>query len=83
MIMTTDVILKVGILTVKGGTGAIVEYKGSGVKSLSCTGMASMFPFNNRMVDYLNVMKRLEIGKYAQRFAHKTGTLSMTKSSRL
>ena len=95
--MTTDVILKVaGILTVKGGTGAIVEYKGSGVESLSCTGMAticnmgaeigattSMFPFNNRMVDYLHVMKRLEIGKYAQRFTHKTGTLSMTKSSRL
>ncbi|KAF8762021.1 aconitase IPM isomerase family [Rhizoctonia solani] len=36
-----DVILKVaGILTVKGGTGAIVEYTGPGVESLSCTGMA-------------------------------------------
>jgi aconitate hydratase len=82
MIMTTDVILKVaGILTVKGGTGAIVEYKGSGVESLSCTGMAticnmgaeigattSMFPFNNRMIDYLNTTKRSEIGKYAQSF---------------
>ena len=62
-----DVILKVaGILTVKGGTGAIVEYTGAGVESLSCTGMAticnmgaeigattSLFPFNNRMADYL------------------------------
>ncbi|CAG0925593.1 unnamed protein product, partial [Notodromas monacha] len=34
-----DVILKVaGILTVKGGTGAIVEYFGPGVDSISCTG---------------------------------------------
>jgi aconitase A len=79
-----DVILKVaGILTVKGGTGAIVEYKGEGVNSLSCTGMAticnmgaeigattSLFPFNHRMVDYLNATKRSEIGKYAQAFQH-------------
>jgi len=36
----TDVILKVaGILTVKGGTGAIVEYFGPGVDSISCTGV--------------------------------------------
>lgn len=79
-----DVILKVaGILTVKGGTGAIVEYKGPGVESLSCTGMAticnmgaeigattSLFPFNPRMVDYLNATRRGEIAKYAQSFAH-------------
>ena len=38
-----DVILKVaGILTVKGGTGAIVEYHGPGVDSISCTGMATI-----------------------------------------
>ncbi|KAI8923083.1 hypothetical protein BC831DRAFT_472944 [Entophlyctis helioformis] len=38
-----DIILKVaGILTVKGGTGAIVEYFGSGVDSISCTGMATI-----------------------------------------
>ncbi|KAJ7901593.1 aconitate hydratase [Mycena leptocephala] len=80
----TDVILKVaGILTVKGGTGAIVEYKGPGVESLSCTGMAticnmgaeigattSMFPFNSRMADYLNATKRPDIANYATRFAH-------------
>src|ERR1700731_3549812 len=61
-----DVILKVaGILTVKGGTGAIVEYKGPGVESLSCTGMAticnmgaeigattSLFPYNKRMNEF-------------------------------
>jgi hypothetical protein len=80
----SDVILKVaGILTVKGGTGAIVEYKGPGVESLSCTGMAticnmgaeigattSLFPFNHRMVDYLNATRRPDIANYAQRFAH-------------
>ncbi len=34
-----DVILKLaGILTVKGGTGAIIEYFGPGVESISCTG---------------------------------------------
>ena len=39
MFFLTDVILKVaGILTVKGGTGAIVEYFGPGVDSISCTG---------------------------------------------
>jgi len=79
-----DVILKVaGILTVKGGTGAIVEYRGPGVESLSCTGMAticnmgaeigattSMFPFNHRMVDYLKATKRSQIADYAQAFAH-------------
>jgi len=79
-----DVILKVaGILTVKGGTGAIVEYFGPGVESLSCTGMAticnmgaeigattSLFPYNGRMGEYLNATKRGEITKYAERFQH-------------
>lgn len=79
-----DVILKVaGILTVKGGTGAIIEYFGPGVESLSCTGMAticnmgaeigattSVFPFNRRMVDFLRATKRPEIASYAEAFAH-------------
>ncbi|KAK9900703.1 aconitate hydratase [Cystobasidium minutum MCA 4210] len=79
-----DVILKVaGILTVKGGTGAIVEYFGPGVESLSCTGMAticnmgaeigattSVFPFNKRMTQFLEVTKRSEIARYAESFAH-------------
>ena len=38
-----DVILKVAdVLTVKGGTGAIVEYFGPGAESLSCTGKATI-----------------------------------------
>ena len=79
-----DVILKVaGILTVKGGTGAIVEYKGPGLESISCTGMAticnmgaeigattSVFPFNPRMASYLKATKRSEIADYAARFSH-------------
>ena len=60
-----------GILTVKGGTGAIVEYFGPGVDSISCTGMGticnmgaeigattSVFPFNGRMADYLVATER-------------------------
>ncbi|KAI8983779.1 aconitate hydratase [Pilobolus umbonatus] len=79
-----DIILKVaGILTVKGGTGAIVEYLGDGVDSISCTGMAticnmgaeigattSMFPFNERMGDYLRATNRGEIANYAKQFGH-------------
>ena len=70
-----DVILKVAdILTVKGGTGAIIEYFGEGVNSISCTGMGticnmgaeigattSVFPYNQRMKDYLIATKRNEI----------------------
>ncbi|KAJ3308304.1 Aconitate hydratase mitochondrial [Blyttiomyces sp. JEL0837] len=79
-----DVILKVaGILTVKGGTGAIVEYFGPGVDSISCTGMAticnmgaeigattSIFPFNSRMADYLRATNRSSIADYATAFKH-------------
>merc|ERR1711936_1173595 len=74
-----DVILKLaGILTVKGGTGAIVEYHGPGVDSISCTGMGticnmgaeigattSVFPFNQRMVDYLDATGRSDIAAEA------------------
>jgi len=70
-----DIILKVaGILTVKGGTGAIVEYFGPGVDSISCTGMAticnmgaeigattSVFPYNSRMHNYLKATNRGDI----------------------
>jgi aconitate hydratase len=78
-----DVILKVaGILTVKGGTGAIVEYHGPGVDSLSSTGMGticnmgaeigattSVFPFNKSMYDYLTATKRRNIGDFANIYA--------------
>jgi len=77
-----DVILKLaGILTVKGGTGAIVEYFGPGVDSISCTGMAticnmgaeigattSVFPYNKRMYDYLKATKRRDIAELADSF---------------
>eukprot|EP00299_Pterocystis_sp_00344_P017625 c8830_g1_i1.p1 GENE.c8830_g1_i1~~c8830_g1_i1.p1 ORF type:complete len:784 (-),score=185.68 c8830_g1_i1:21-2051(-) len=77
-----DIILKVaGILTVKGGTGAIVEYHGPGVDSLSCTGMAticnmgaeigattSVFPYTNRMRAYLEATSRGQIASAADSF---------------
>ncbi|XP_025092955.1 aconitate hydratase, mitochondrial-like [Pomacea canaliculata] len=77
-----DVILKVaGILTVKGGTGAIVEYFGPGVDSISCTGMGticnmgaeigattSIFPFNHRMQDYLKATNRADIASLASSY---------------
>jgi len=77
-----DIILKVaGILTVKGGTGAIVEYFGEGVESISCTGMAticnmgaeigattSVFPFNERMEEYLKATGRGEIAELAKQY---------------
>ncbi|KDN39077.1 putative aconitase [Tilletiaria anomala UBC 951] len=77
-----DVILKVaGELTVKGGTGAIIEYKGPGVNSLSATGMGticnmgaeigattSVFPYNERMEAYLKATNRSEIAELAKGF---------------
>lgn len=80
-----DVILKVAdILTVKGGTGAIIEYHGTGVESISCTGMAticnmgaeigattSLFPFNKRMADYLKATGRESIGAEAAKYQQK------------
>ena len=74
-----DVILKVaGILTVKGGTGAIVEYFGEGAESMSCTGKAticnmgaeigattSVFSYDEKMGDYLRGTERAEIATLA------------------
>ncbi len=74
-----DVILKLcGILTVKGGTGAIVEYFGDGVSSISCTGKAtttnmgaeigattSIYPYDERMATYLRATGREEVAKLA------------------
>ena len=70
-----DVILKLaGILSVKGGTGKIVEYFGPGTSSISCTGKGtitnmgaeigattSVFPYDNRMNDYLNLTGRKKL----------------------
>lgn len=74
-----DIILKLaGITTVKGGTGSIIEYFGSGVETFSCTGMGticnmgaeigattSIFPFNKSMVDYLSATRRSQIAEFA------------------
>ncbi|MEO1712147.1 MAG: aconitate hydratase, partial [Bacteroidota bacterium] len=74
-----DVILKVaGILTVKGGTGAIVEYFGPGAESLSCTGKGticnmgaeigattSLFGYDDSMSRYLGITDRSEIAEMA------------------
>ncbi len=79
-----DVILKVaGILTVKGGTGAIVEYFGEGAESMSCTGKGticnmgaeigattSVFAYDNSMRGYLNSTGREEVVQMADEVAH-------------
>lgn len=84
-----DVILEVAkILTVTGGTGAIVEYFGSGVESISCTGMGticnmgaevgattSIFPYNYRMADYLKATGREAIADVADTFKVRTRAL--------
>ncbi|WP_417873015.1 aconitate hydratase [Xanthomarina gelatinilytica] len=76
-----DVILKVaGILTVKGGTGAIVEYFGPGAKNLSCTGKGticnmgaeigattSTFGYDDSMERYLRATDRNEIADEANK----------------
>jgi aconitate hydratase len=79
-----DVILEVArILTVKGGTGAIVEYFGPGANSISCTGKAticnmgaeigattSLFAYDDAMARYLKSTGREEIADAANAVAH-------------
>ena len=74
-----DVILKLaGILTVKGGTNAVIEYFGPGTASLSATGKAticnmgaevgattSLFPYDERMATYLKATGREEVADMA------------------
>jgi len=78
-----DVILKVaGILTVKGGTGCIVEYFGEGAQSLSCTGKGticnmgaeigattSTFGYDASMERYLRATGRDEVADLAEEVA--------------
>jgi aconitate hydratase len=83
-----DVILKVaGILTVKGGTGAIVEYFGDGAKSMSCTGKGticnmgaeigattSTFGYDESMERYLKATGRADVAELANAVKeHLTG----------
>ena len=78
-----DIILKVaGILTVKGGTGAIVEYFGPGAEKLSCTGKGticnmgaeigattSIFAYDDQMAKYLTATSRDEVARLADKVA--------------
>lgn len=79
-----DVILKVaGILTVKGGTGAILEYFGEGAESLSCTGKGticnmgaeigattSIFGYDKKMREYLIGTGRADVASAADEIAN-------------
>jgi len=78
-----DIILKVaGILTVKGGTGAILEYFGPGAATFSCTGKGticnmgaeigattSTFAYDSKMGDYLRNTGRAEVADLADSIA--------------
>ncbi len=78
-----DVILAVaGLLTVKGGTGAIIEYFGEGAASISATGKgticnmgaevgatASVFPFDEKMAVYLQSTGRASVARLASGLA--------------
>ena len=75
-----DIILKLaGILSVKGGTGKIIEYFGEGTKTISCTGKAtitnmgaevgattSLFPYDKKMFEYLVATSRSDIASLAE-----------------
>lgn len=76
-----DVILKLaGMLTVKGGTNAIIEYFGDGTSSLSATGKAticnmgaevgattSIFPYDKKSSDYLKATERTDVSELADK----------------
>ncbi|MCR5863175.1 aconitate hydratase [Flavobacterium sp. J372] len=78
-----DVILKVaGILTVKGGTGAIIEYFGEGAQAMSCTGKGticnmgaevgattSTFGYDDSMDRYLRATNRADVADEAKKMA--------------
>lgn len=78
-----DVILKVaGILTVKGGTGCIVEYFGEGANNISCTGKGticnmgaeigattSLFGYDKKMEEYLRGTEKSDVADEANKIA--------------
>ncbi len=75
-----DIILKLAdILTVKGGTGSIIEYFGEGTTTISCTGKGticnmgaevgattSVFPFDEKMAAYLRITDRADVTALAE-----------------
>ncbi|KAL3450037.1 aconitase family-domain-containing protein [Aspergillus insuetus] len=78
-----DIILHLaGKLTVRGGTGFVIEYHGPGVETLSCTGMAticnmgaevgattSLFPFSPNHIPYLQATHRGDVAEAAAKIA--------------
>ncbi|KAF2872499.1 aconitate hydratase mitochondrial precursor [Massariosphaeria phaeospora] len=89
-----DVILHLaGQLTVRGGTGFIIEYFGPGVESLSCTGMAticnmgaevgattSLFPFSPAHVPYLKATHRGPIAEAASKIASSPMSINLLRA---
>ena len=89
-----DVILHLaGLLTVRGGTGFIIEYHGPGVDTLSCTGMAticnmgaevgattSIFPFTDTMIPYLQATGRGAMIDAAKGIAFGPGPFNFLKA---
>jgi aconitate hydratase len=79
-----DIIIHLtGVLTVAGGTNAIVEYFGPGTRAISCTGKATManmgaelgatgdiFPYDDRMATYLRATGRNELVELANKYSH-------------
>ena len=79
-----DVIIYLaGVLTVAGGTNAIIEYFGPGARSISCTGKATItnmgaelgatgdiFPYDERMATYLRATNRGELADLADKYRH-------------
>ncbi len=79
-----DVIIRLaGLLTVSGGTNAIIEYFGPGTRSISCTGKATItnmgaelgatgdiFPYDDRMATYLRATRRPELADLAEQYRH-------------
>jgi homoaconitase len=89
-----DIILHLaGLLTVRGGTGYIIEYHGPGVDSLSATGMAticnmgaevgattSIFPFAGNMIPYLKATGRGSMVDAAKGIAYGPGPFNFLKA---
>ena len=77
------IIYLAGVLTVAGGTNAIIEYFGPGTGSISCTGKATttnmgaelgatgdLYPYDQRMATYLKATGRAGLAEVAERYKH-------------
>ena len=79
-----DIIIHLaGVLTVAGGTNAIIEYFGPGTQSISCTGKATttnmgaelgatgdIYPYDHRMAAYLRATRRAGLVDVAEQYKH-------------